>query len=186
MVAFYVETQLVVPVAAASCHALSDFARPAHVVLPSYALAFAATQPEWTVTPLFALASVLHFSSDTKGVPRSAAMHLAWATTACVFGVEAGFALFSLFYCARHAPAHVASLPSWRAKLAILLAAAAMATHPEAVQGVVDAMQRGAGVEAGHGPGFVLTDAEQRVVVGHAVCDAISRVRGRRGESQQS
>ena len=171
-----VTTHATIPVAAASCHALSDFALPLPRLVIAYGSAFVLTQEDTLVTPLFAICSMLHFAKDVGSVQKSAILHAVWVGVAVVFGIEAGFDLFSAFYCLVHAPNHVLKLQP-ALKMLLFAMALIVILNADAVMSAIVGLGRleDDGSVCG---GFLLTDNEQRVIIGHVLAEGNSPVHG--------
>lgn len=160
-----VHTQALLPLALASAHAATDFAKPPLALAPY--LLLLVWPPAVPVTPVFFAASVVHFGRDV-GAEGSVKLHALWMLVAAV-DVDAAFLLFEMYYSGVHAPLHCARharhwrLPAAAALLcALTFAAAALTvgwTPPASV---------------------ALEEWMQRLVVAHVVCDEM----GARGGSR--
>lgn len=155
----------ILPVLAASTHALTDFRKPPRLLAASYAvpaLALSHADPALT-TVAFATASVFHFRTDVGGARNSLAMHAVWVLLLATLGCELAFDCFSLFYLLVHVPRHVAvemrtnERIGWLALTAFVLWGLAAS-----------------GDEALVSQHFLLTDPMQTVVVGHAIASEIA------------
>lgn len=136
-----VQTHALFPLALASAHAATDFAKPPRMLAPYLLLvAWPSAVP---VTPAFFAASIVHFGRDV-GVEVSAYMHAAWLLVAAI-DAETAFSLFTLYYCLVHGPLHCARHAShWRlpAAAALLCIAVFAATTPPPTLSVEEWMQR--------------------------------------------
>ena len=153
-----VETHALLPLALASAHAATDFAKPPLTLAPY--LLLVVWPPVVPVTPAFFAASIVHFGHDV-GAEASVYMHTIWIVVAAV-DAEAAFLMFTLYYCVVHAPLHCARhschwrLPAAAALLCLLAFAAAT-------------------FAIGWTPPNSLAVEEwmQRLVVAHVVCDEL-------------
>lgn len=136
-----VQTHALFPLALASAHAATDFAKPPRMLAPY--LLLVAWPPAVPVTPAFFAASVVHFGRDVGG-EASVYMHAIWLLVAA-FDAETAFLMFTLYYCAVHAPLHCARQAChWRlpAAAALLCAAVFSVTTPPPTLSIEDWMQR--------------------------------------------
>ena len=150
---FVIHSPLVLPLAIASTHGLTDFDRPAHL----YPYALMLWWPnEIPVTPVFALASMAHFSRDVGAWP-SVALHALVGAVAAVNQDEAFFAI-SLYYCFVHAPLHCVR-HQWA--LRFVAAGVALVTLACAIH---------AWTPSGE---LVIEEWMQKLVVAHVLCDEL-------------
>lgn len=159
-----VETHALFPLALASAHAATDFAKPPLVLTPY--LLLLAWPPAVPVTPAFFVASIVHFGRDV-GTEASVYMHVVWLAMAAFDG-ETAFLVFTIYYCSVHAPLHCARHAcDWRlptAAAVLCLLAFAVAT-----------------LAGGWTPPASLAVEEwmQRLVVAHVMCDELAAVKRR-------
>lgn len=110
-----VHTQSLLPLALASAHAATDFAKPPVALCPY--LLIVAWPHAVPVTPVFFAASAVHFGRDV-GAEGSVKLHALWMLVAAV-DADAAFLLFEMYYCGVHAPLHCTRhARHWRLPLA--------------------------------------------------------------------
>ena len=168
MVRISVPATLLAPIAAASAHALTDLRRPPRELLP-YAVALLPL-PSPLVTALFLASSHCHFARDVGGA-LSALLHGALLALA-PRRPDLAWAVFALFYCGVHCPAHVARQALTRGEGRALLATA-VALGALGALGTLGAL-------GALGARLALGDRAQLVVVGHVLVEEVDAARRRR------
>lgn len=159
-----VETQALFPLALASAHAATDFAKPPLMLTPY--LLLLAWPSEVPVTAAFFAASIVHFRRDV-GTEASVYMHMVWLAMAAFDG-GAAFLVFTIYYCSVHAPMHCARHAChWRLPVAAaLLCLLAFAVATLALGWTAPSS-------------LAVEEWMQRLVVAHVMCDELAGLKPR-------